>query len=357
MSLVLAARRAGPDGPARSTVRMGRRSVVIDRRAWLTSAGLTLALGGLVLVALTLGEFRVGFDRVLATLGGHGSRVEEFVIYTIRLPRALTAILVGAAFGISGAIFQSLTRNPLGSPDIIGFTQGASLGAVVTITVLGLSADGAVIGAMSGGLTIAAIVYLLSWRGGVHGYRLILVGIGVTAILTSVISWLLLRARIEDAQSAYVWLVGSLNGRGWERATPLAVALAVLVPASLMLGRRLSLLEMGDELARGLGMRVERSRLALLGLGTLLVAVAVAAVGPVAFVSLAAPQVARRLTGLPYLALVPSALAGAVLMLASDLVAQRAFAPTQLPVGVALVTVGGGYLLWLLLTENRRGRG
>jgi len=260
------------------------------------------------------------------------------------------------ALGLSGAVFQSITRNPLGSPDIIGFTQGASLGAVLQILVFDGGQLQIVMGALVGGLTVSLLVYVLAYRNGVQGYRLILVGIGITAILLSLVSYLLLRARIEEAQAAFVWLTGSLNARGWEHVVPVAVALAVLLPLSLAMSRPLRMLEMGDETAQALGVSVERSRLWLLLLGTLLCAVAVAAAGPVGFVALAAPQIAKRLTGSATVGLLPAAAMGALLLLASDLAAQRALAPTQLPVGVATVSVGGLYLGWLLFRENQSGR-
>ncbi len=190
-----------------------------------------------------------------------------------------------------------------------------------------------------------------------QGYRLILVGIGASAVLQAANSYLLTRSRVEDAQAAQLWITGSLNGRGWEQATPLGIGLAVLLPVLLVAGRSLTLLDLGDDAARALGVDVGRTRALVLVLATALTALAAMAAGPIAFVALAAPQVARRLTGAVGAGLVTAGLTGALMLLVSDLAAQRVFAPTQLPVGVVTGAVGGLYLAWLLVSQWRRGRG
>jgi iron complex transport system permease protein len=325
-------------------------------RAVAVCLGLTLlALGGAA-VTVTTGDYPIPLPEVVRALTGDGGEASTFIVVTLRLPRLLTALLVGAALGLGGAVFQSLTRNPLGSPDIVGFTTGAASGAVVALLVLHAGPAGVACAAVGGGLAAALLVYVLSWKRGVQGYRLVLVGIGVSALLTSVNSYLLTRADVVDAQNAAVWLTGSLNGRGWEHVRPVAAALALLVPVLLLLGRRLRMLEMGDDVAKALGVPVERSRLALIVLAVGVTAVAVASAGPVSFVALAAPQLARRLTGEPSVGLVSSALMGSCVLLFSDLAAQRLFAPTQLPVGVMTGAVGGVYLAWLLAREWRSGR-
>jgi iron complex transport system permease protein len=335
----------------------GQLSIRFRPRAFVVTVVVLLAAALTVVLNVGVGDFPMSPVEVIRTLMGHGNRGSEYIVYELRLPRALTAVLAGLALGMSGAVFQSMTRNPLGSPDIIGFTQGAALGAVLEILVFHGSQLQVAAGALIGGMAISALVYVLSYRRGVQGYRLILVGIGVTAVLTSVVSYMLLRAKIDQAQNAFVWLTGSLNGRDWSHVVPIVIALCVLVPPTLAMSRQLSLLEMGDDTAQALGIRVERSRLMLLFLGTALCAVAVSSIGPVAFVALAAPQIARRLTRSSTVGLVPAGAMGAFLLIASDLAAQRVFAPTQLPVGVATVSVGGIYLAWLLFRENQLGRG
>jgi iron complex transport system permease protein len=340
------------------TLRLGSRvSLRVRPRPIIVGAIISLATAGAMLVQLGVGEYPLSPQAVISTLSGHGAPGEEFIIYGLRLPRVVTAALVGIALGMSGAIFQCLTRNPLGSPDIIGFTQGAGLAALVQIVVFHGGQAEIAASAVVGGIAVSALVYLLAYRKGVQGYRLILVGIGITAVLMSLTSYLLLWAQVTDAQEAFRWLTGSLNARGWEHVRPVAVALVVLVPLSLLMSRPMRMLEMGDDAAHALGVRVEPSRAWLLFLGTALCAVAVSSAGPVGFVALSAPQIAKRLTGGATVGLLPAGAMGALLLVVSDLAAQRLLAPTSLPVGVATVSVGGIYLAWLLFRENTSGRG
>jgi iron complex transport system permease protein len=226
---------------------------------------------------------------------------------------------------------------------------------VLTIVVLDGTANQVTIGALGGGTVAAIAIYLLSYRRGVTGYRLVLVGIGVTAMLTSATSYLMTRAEIYDAQRAMVWLTGSLNGRGWDQVRPLGWALALLTPVALALGRHLRMLDLGDDAAAGLGTRVEGVRSGLLLVGVALSAIAVSCAGPIGFVALVSPQIARRLVRGSGAALLPSAAVGAALLAASDLVARRVFAPTELPVGIVTAVIGAPYLLWLLARANRIG--
>jgi iron complex transport system permease protein len=317
------------------------------------AAALVAALLALLVLSVGTGEFSIPPSEVVGTLLGGGDRSTRFVIETLRLPRALTGILVGAALGSSGAIFQSITRNPLGSPDVVGFVQGASAGAVLEIVVLGGGTFAIAAGAVVGGVATAILVYVLAYRGGVQGYRMVLIGIGIAAMLVAVTDYLLTRSTLEQAQAANVWLTGSLNGRGWEHVRPVWVALAVLLPAVALLARQLRTLELGDDVARALGVSIERSRLALIFVAVLLTAVATASTGPVIFVALAAPQIARRLTRASGPGVGCAALMGAALLLGADFASERAFGPTQLPVGVMTGVGGGLYLIWLLRREWR----
>lgn len=307
----------------------------------------------IAVVALGTGDYPISPGGVLRTLVGAGTPAAEYIVLGLRLPRVLTALAVGAALGASGAIFQSLTRNPLGSPDVVGFTTGASAGALVMITLVGGGLAQVALGAIAGGTVAATAVYLLAYRGGAHSYRLVIVGVGVQALLMAAITYLLVRANIVDAQRAALWLMGSLNARSWGHVVIAGGAVALLLPVALLLARRTLILEMGDETARALGVSVERVRLALIATAVGLAAAGTAAAGPVAFVALAAPQLARRLTRAAGPNTVPSAAMGAALLLASDLVAQRALAPTQLPVGVVTASLGGAYLIWLLGWRRR----
>lgn len=340
-----------------AVVGLGRVRVRVDRRTFVVAVALSLAVAVAVAVSVSVGDFPIPLREVLPALLGMGGTDSDFIIHRLRLPRALTGVLVGAGFGVSGAIFQSLARNPLASPDVIGITAGASAAACAVIvwgTVSSTSLAGA---ALAGALVTAAAMYLLSYRRGVLGYRLVLVGIGLNAGLLAVTQYLLTRAEIFEAQRATVWLTGSLNGRGWDHVRPVTIALALLLPLALVLGRSLRLLELGDDAARGLGVRVEPTRAGLILAAVGLAAIGTASAGPISFVALVAPQIARRVVRSPGVSLVPSALVGALLVLVSDLVARRLFAPTELPVGVVTGAVGAPYLLWLLARTNRLGTG
>lgn len=338
------------------TVRLagGRLSGRLDVRTVVVLTVLGLAAIGVGLVALGVGDYAVSVPDVVRALVGETTSVVRTVVVDWRLPRVLLALLLGAALGVSGAIFQSMTRNPLGSPDIIGFNTGAYTGALVVILLLGGSYYDIAAGAMVGGLATAGLVYVLAFRGGVQGFRLIIVGIGISAVLSSVNTWLIIKADLELAMSAATWGAGSLNGLSWAQVGPVVAILAVLLPVLVVLSRRTGIVEMGDDAAQALGVRTEPTRLVMLVVGVALTALVTAAAGPIAFISLAAPQLARRLTRSPSVAMAPSAVLGALLLVVSDLAAQRVFAPTQLPVGVVTVSIGGCYLVWLLAREARR---
>ncbi|MBB4663830.1 FecCD family ABC transporter permease [Conexibacter arvalis] len=334
----------------------GAVAVRVDPRTVAVCLVLVALLLALAVVGVGTGDYPLSAGEVISTLLGGGDQSSAFIVETLRLPRVLCALLVGGALGLAGAIFQTITRNPLGSPDVVGFTYGSAAGAVAAITLLGVDGPGVSAGAVAGGLATAALVLALAWRHGIQGYRLVLVGIGLGLLLRSLTDYLLTRARYEDAVSAVIWITGSLNGRGWEQVRPLALALALLIPAALLLGRTLRTLELGDELARALGAPVERGRVALVVVAVALTAVATAAAGPIAFVALSAPQIARRLTRAPGPNLVASMLLGAVLLQGSDLAAQRLWPGRDLPVGVVTGVVGGLFLCWLLAREWRGRR-
>lgn len=325
-------------------------------------AGVSLAFLVAIVVLLVLaigsGDYALTPWEVVQTLAGGGPQGADFVVNTIRLPRAITAILVGAALGAAGAVFQSVTRNPLGSPDIIGFTSGASAGAVAQIVVFDGGSGAVALGALAGGVGTAVVVWLLAFRRseGVQGYRLILIGIGMSFVMVAATQYLLTRARIEEAAMANVWITGSLNGRGWEHVLPVGVALAVVLPLVFLFSRDLRMMEMGDDAASALGVPIAKARNGLLLLAVALTAVATSSAGPVLFVALASPQIARRLTRATGPGVGAAALTGAALLLLSDFAAQRVFPDEQLPVGVVTGVAGGGYLIWLLANEWRGGR-
>ncbi|MEV6107179.1 iron chelate uptake ABC transporter family permease subunit [Streptomyces sp. NPDC051940] len=334
----------------------GGLSVRTDGRAAVVVLLLALVAAAAGVLVVGTGDFPMSTSETVKALLGNGNPAQEIIVHELRLPRVLVGLLVGGALGLAGAIFQSVSRNPLGSPDVIGFGQGSVVGAMVVIVVFDGTAVQVSLGSLAGGLLTGVLIYLLAWKRGVHGYRLVLVGIGASAVLTAVNGYLFTKADIVDAARALVWLTGSLNGADWSQVWPLLALCAVLMPLAFGHARPLRMLEMGDDSAYGLGVAVERTRLVLMGIAVLLTAAATAAAGPVSFVALTAPQLARRLTRSPGPNLLPALTMGAALLVAADWIAQRAFGDRQLPVGVVTGVLGGVYLLWLLLTERRAGR-
>jgi iron complex transport system permease protein len=328
-------------------------SVRVRVRPLVVTALLVLIALASATVMLTTGDVPVPLPEVLAAVVGGGDPGTAFVVRELRLPRVVTGLLVGAALGAGGALTQRLTRNPLGSPDFLGLTWGAAVGAVGVILLFGGSPAQTAAGALAGCLLAAAAVWLLAGRSGLAAGRVVLVGIGVAAMLEAVVSFLLTRARIQDAAEAQRWLVGSLAGGEWSRITPLAVTVAVLLPAACLAARRLAVLDLGDDLARAVGVPVAATRASLLGVAVLLVASATAVAGPVAFVALMAPQIAARLGRLGGPGPASSAAAGAVVVLGADLIASHAFGDVVLPAGVVTAALGGAYLAWLLGLSGR----
>ncbi|WP_095153688.1 iron chelate uptake ABC transporter family permease subunit [Pseudomonas sp. Irchel 3E13] len=318
----------------------------------LLLAATALALG---ILLLGIGSLQLTPAQVVAGLFGTADDPTlQRVITRVRLPRVLTAVLVGASLGMAGSIFQSLSRNALGSPDIIGFTTGAASGAIVQIILFDAGPLGTSVAAVASGMATAALVFLLSMKGrSTGGYRLVLVGIGIGAMLSALNTILLVTGNLDQVMTAQLWLAGSLNTRTWSHVLPAALGLLLIVPVALYQARRVNLLEMGDDSASQLGVAVERTRLLMMLAAVALTAIATAAAGPIAFVALAAPQLARRLTASAGVPLVSGALMGAVLLLAADMLSQRFPLSLNMPIGLTTGMLGGVYLLWLL-ARNRR---
>jgi len=348
--------------PRRRVLRLGPLSRTWRPRTVVVATVLAAAGAVLALVGLGRGDLPLSVPDVIGVLAGGGDDTARLVVLELRLPRLATGMLVGLALGLAGAITQAVARNPLASPDLLGITAGAAAVAV-TLIVLGggatagllgvLGAVGLPVAALAGGLLAAVAVYLLAWRDGIDGFRLALVGLGVSALGAAWTSYLLVRADLVEATEATVWLTGSLNGRGWEHAVPLAVAVVLALVLVAAVSRRLLPLELGTDSARALGIGLQSSLALAVLAAVVLAAVATAAAGPVGFVALMAPQVARRLVrsaGPPPLV---SALTGLVLVVGADLVA-RTLLPVELPVGIVTAVIGAPYLLHLLVAHNRR---
>ncbi len=317
---------------------------------------LLMILASLVLVVwgLRSGAVMLSVSQVIDALVGNAPHAMQLVVTEWRLPRVIVALLVGAALGVSGAIFQSLMRNPLGSPDVMGFNTGAWSGVLVAMVFYGQDLTAIALAAMGGGVVTSVIVWLLAWRNGIETFRLIIVGIGVRAMLVAFNTWLLMHASLETALSAGLWNAGSLNGLTWAKMLPSVPVIIAMFVLATLLSRRLRLLEMGDDSACALGVSVERSRLLLMLVAVMLTAAATALAGPISFVALVAPHIARRLSATARWGLTQSALCGAVLLLLADICAQQLFIPYQLPVGVVTVSLGGIYLIALLIQESRK---
>ena len=312
----------------------------ITSRPTVVGSALAASTAALVVLALGMGDYPLSPPEVLSALVGplisDSPDFSSTVVLQWRLPRITAAVVFGAALAVAGALFQTLTRNPLGSPDIIGFSTGAYTGVILATVVFGGAFVGTTGGAILGGLGTALLVYLLAYRKGVQGYRLIIVGIGVTAALHAVNSWILIRAETEVAMSAAIWGAGSLGLTSWTDVVPAVGVVLAALPLLLASVRPMRQLELGDEVASSHGVKVEPTRLMILGVGVLLTALVTATAGPIAFVALAAPQIARRLarsTGIP---LTHSALTGAFLLLGADMLAQQALVQ---PIPVGMVTV------------------
>jgi len=325
-----------------------------SRRLVISCLMLILVSLGVALFSLRSGAVTLDFNQVFNALTGSAPRNITMVVTEWRLPRVMMALLVGAALGISGAIFQSLMRNPLGSPDVMGFNTGAWSGVLVAMVLFGQHLTAITLAAMAGGILTSLIVWGLAWRDGIETFRLIIIGIGMRAMLMAFNTWLLLQASLETSLSAGLWFAGSLNGLTWAKTLPAAPLILLMFVCALLLVKRMRLLEMGDDSACALGVSVERSRLLLMLVAVVLTAAATAIAGPISFIALVAPHIARRLSGTARWGLTQSALCGSLLLLAADLCAQQLFMPYQLPVGVVTVSLGGIYLIVLLVQESRK---
>jgi iron complex transport system permease protein len=335
------------------TLRRRGIAVRLEWRPIVVCAVLALAIACVAVLALMTGSYRLGPGQVVSALTGGQTGLVRDIVVEWRLPRVAAALVFGAALGVSGAVFQSLTRNPLADPGIIGFSQGSYTGALIVILVIDGSYPQLAGGALLGGMATALVVYLLAKRRVVQGFRLIVVGIGVSAMLRSLNTWLILKADLEQAMSAAAWDAGSLNGVSWNHVVVGGAAIAVLLASAGMLSRPMRQMELGDDAAAALGVRVSSARLGLIVVGVALTATVTAASGPIAFISLVAPQISRRLARTAGITLAPAAFVGALLCLAADYIAQHV-APTPLPVGIITVMLGGGYLGWLLFNEARK---
>ncbi|WP_405093470.1 iron ABC transporter permease [Micromonospora sp. NBC_01392] len=347
--------RRGPGGAlaGKALLRVGPVAMPFRWRAVVVAGVLLGLLLGAMVVSLSLGTPYVAPGDVLRSLSGAGTPY-DLVVRDLRLPRAVLAALAGAAFGVAGTLIQSVARNPLASPDVIGVTQGAGLAATVALTS-GAAAVLVAPAALLGGLAAAVLVFALGARHGLAAQRFVLAGVAVAFAFRALIEVVMLTADPIDGLRAQLWLIGTLAGKGWTEAAWIAGTLAVLLPVLLWAGWALRGSALDDDTARGIGLRPVARRIGLAGTGVLAAAAVTAQVGAVDFVALVAPQVARRLVRAERPPMLCAALLGALLLVLADLAGRRLFAPTQLPAGVLTAAIGGPYLIFVLLrTRGRR---
>lgn len=318
-----------------------------------TGVSLILVVVALLFAGLAYGDHAVSFEDVVAVLTrpAGADPQTEMIILDLRMPRVLLALLVGAALAVAGAIAQAVMRNPLAEPGILGINSGAALAATVLIVAL----DNAPIqflpwAGFAGAAAMAAAIYMLSWRhGGTSSLRIILIGVGLSALTGAVTTFLTAFGEIGDVQRAMIWLAGSVYHADWHGVQVLALWLAAPLALTMMSSRELDLIRFGDQAARSLGQNVNPVRALMILLCTLLSGAAVSAAGLIGFVGLVAPHMARRLVGPAHARLVPvAALIGAILVMAADLAGRTIIAPAQLPAGIVTALVGAPFFAWLL---------
>lgn len=348
------ARRRGRDLGGRPvlTVR-GPVNAQVPWRVLILNVALVVLIAALAFWGMLQGDYNIASDKVIPALLGEGKQI-TVAFAQQRAARIVAALLVGAALGLSGAIFQVISGNALGSPDIIGFTNGAATGALLQIIVFNSGPVEVALGAVVGGLATSVLVWLLTRRTGLHGFRLVLVGIGVGSTLAAFNALLVVRASLTQAQTAASWLAGSLNDITWERTYALLGLLLVVTPLLLMLVRPLGAIRFGDQVASGLGVSVNAYRVAALFIGVLLVSLATATTGPIAFVALAAPHIAKTLARSGGVGFTSAALMGALMVLGSDLIGRFAVPGRIIQVGVVTGAIGGLYLIYLIYLERKK---
>lgn len=351
-----AASRVDP-GYAHHDVRWGRGVALrLHARSLVVNTVLLATATVLALLAIGIGEFSLDPAQVVQALLGRGEDFHRTIVVEWRLPVAIAAVAFGALLGVGGAVFQSLTRNPLGSPDVIGFDAGSYTAVVISILVLGSGGYWQIAAAaIVGGLLTAFVVYVLAYRRGVQGFRLIIVGIAVSAVLGSINAYLITRADLTEAMTVGFWGAGSLARVGWPSLAPSLVIGAAILCVVGALSPALRQLELGDDAALAQGVSTGRARLGLLVAGVATTALVTAAAGPIGFIALSAPQLARRLTRTAGVSVLSSACMGAALLTAAHTLS-LGIAQVYRPVPVGLITVclGGIYLIWLLIRETRK---
>ncbi|WP_371030702.1 FecCD family ABC transporter permease [Pseudoclavibacter sp. JSM 162008] len=347
-TLAPAAEHAGADSPleaVRARVRRRRSAVFVS---------LSVALAAVVLIGVTTGDYPLTLEQLGRTLLGGGDRLETYVLFQVRLPRVLMGVLVGACLGVAGALLQGVLRNPLASPDLLGISGGSSVAAVFVLLVFGVTGPFLALAAFAGGLAVAGVLLLAAGRRGEAGFRLILAGIGISFLCVATMNYLMVRSQVELAQAALLWVTGSLASTAWWHLLVVGVVALAALPTVTLSARWLPITQLGASTSAGLGVSTSRVRMIAVLTAVLLTAVTCAFAGPISFIALCAPAIARSLLGHGAIGVGASALTGAALLTGADLVAQFAIPETSLPVGVVTGAVGAVFLLWLLASTKGR---
>lgn len=328
-------------------------SLLIEHRAVRRNILLLLMLAAVSIAFLGMGSLIMSPWHVLEALFGQGSELNQFIIKSLRMERLLAAIFTGAAFSLAGCLMQTLARNRLATPGIIGIDNAAMAFAVSSIVSTGVSMAPSGM-ALVGAATATALAFGLSGGSGTRGYRFIVAGIGIGAIAGSITQLMLSQVNVDTANAAYPWTVGSLNARATDMVYLLGAGLLLSLIACLALSRRFALLPFSDQVITGLGEQIKKIRVAALSISVLLTGLAVAVAGPVGLVALVGPELARAMSGYRGIPLIGSALAGAFIMVLADLVGRTLLSPIELPVGIVTSIVGAPYLIWILVRRTPR---
>lgn len=326
----------------------------VRRRRLAVSGSLAAALAVVVVVGLSVGDYPLSLEQLWRTLWGGGEKAEAYVLFQVRAPRVLMGVLVGACLAVAGAVLQTLLRNPLASPDLLGITGGSSVAALFVLLVLGATGPLLVVAAFGGGILVAVLLLFAGGRAGEGGFRLILAGIGVSFLAVAISNFLMVRAQLELAKSALLWIVGSLGSTAWWQVLAVLTAALIALPGVVLVARWLPITQLGPSSSAGLGVHSTTVRWVAVACAVLLTAACCAFTGPISFIALCAPPIARALLGNGAIGIAASALTGAVLLTVADLLAQFALPGLSLPVGVVTGAVGAVFLLWLLASSKGR---
>ncbi|TYP70609.1 FecCD family ABC transporter permease [Paenibacillus methanolicus] len=340
------------------SIRAGKMSILLERRTIWVGAALAALVAAAMVLSTGMGSQYISPARVLSTIFGQGTPMDEVIILKLRLPRVVIAVLVGASLAVAGAILQGVIRNPLASPDVTGVTEGATFGAVLFIFFFTdtMSIHWMPVAAIAGAFIVSGLLYALAWKNGVSPLRLVLIGIGVSAAVKSVSYMLIIAGPLQLADRSLTFMTGSIYGASWDKdVMTLLPWVAVLLPLTWLQARNVNIQALGDDVARSAGAHVERQRLILLALSVALAGSAVAIGGAIGFIGLMAPHMARKLVGSSFGSVLPvSALLGALLLLAADLIARTAFVPRDVPAGVLTAAIGAPFFMYLLYRNRNR---